>query len=163
MKLLIKDFNEGLANTLKFDFYIDRMEDVELEERVHIIGTAVNNNGKIKLTGHYKTKVNTQCVRCLKENVIDLENDFTATFLDETQYREYLKDLSQECDITDEEIYDEVVDGEIDLDNLVREYIILDLPPYPQCQPKCEDDSHIEKYKDDGIDPRWQQLLQIKN
>lgn len=163
MKLQIKDFNEVLDNTLKFDFYIDRMEDVELKERVHIIGTAVNNNGKITLSGHYTTKVNTQCVRCLKENVVDLENEFTATYLDEAQYNKYLKSLNQECDVTEEEIYDQIIDDTIDLDALVREYIILDLPPYPQCYPNCDDESHIEKYKDDGIDPRWQQLLQIKN
>lgn len=163
LKLEIKNFNEVLDHTLKFEFYIDRMEDVELKERVHVIGTAVNDNGKIKLNGHYSTKVNTQCVRCLKENEIDLENDFSAIFLDEVQYNKYLKSLNQECDITEEEIYDQVVDGTIDLDSLVREYIILDLPPYPQCHPKCEDESQIEKYKDDGIDPRWQQLLQIKN
>jgi len=37
------------------------------------------------------------------------------------------------------------------------------MPPYPQCEPSCEDDSEIEKHSNDGIDPRWQQLLQIKN
>ena len=80
-------------------------------------------------------------------------------FLDEGAYRQYMKNLKAECEIDSNEIYDEIIDGEIDLLELVREYIILDLPPYPQCNPKCEDDSEIEKYSDDGIDSRWQIII----
>lgn len=160
MKLEIKNFPNQI---LEFDFYIDSMEDVELKERVHVIGTAVNNNGKVEISGKYSTKVKTQCVRCLKELEIELKNDFTGTFLDEAEYTQYLKSLNPECEISQNEIYDEIKDGVIDLDQLIREYIILDMPPYPQCEPNCEDDSEIEKYGDNGIDPRWQQLLQIKN
>lgn len=163
MKLRIEDFNEVLDHTLKFDFYIDKMEDVEILKPVHVIGKAINNNGKIVIEGHYSTEVGIQCVRCLAESTLKLENDFNAVFLEANQYRQYLKSLNDECEISQDEIYDEVVDGEIDLSSLVREYIILDLPVYPSCIPSCEDESHIEKYKDDGIDPRWQQLLQIKN
>ena len=79
------------------------------------------------------------------------------------QYIQYLKSLSTECEIDKNEIYDPIENGIIDLESLVREYILLDMPPYPQCEPSCEDDSEIEKHSNDGIDPRWQQLLQIKN
>ena len=160
MRLEIKNFPNQI---LEFDFYIDSIEDVELKERVHVVGTAVNNNGKVEITGKYSTVIKTQCVRCLKEIEIELENNFTGTFLDENEYRQYLKSLNTECEINQDEIYDEIEDGVIDLERLVREYIILDMPPYPQCDPICEDNSEIEKYSDDGIDPRWQQLLQIKN
>lgn len=163
MKLKIDDFKEVLDHTLNFDFYIDKMEDVEIIKPVHVTGKAINNNGKITIDAHYSTDINTQCVRCLKENVMELSNDFVATFLETEQYKQYLKGLNDECEISQDEIYDEVVNGEIDLSSLVREYIILDLPVYPRCIPNCEDDSELEKYKDDGIDPRWQQLLQIKN
>lgn len=163
MKLQLKDFNGVENHTLKFDFYIDNIEDIELKSRVHVVGTAINNNGKVELSGHYSTEVEAQCVRCLKSITINLENDFSGTFLDEVEYRRYLKSLNTECEIDQNEIYDEIIDGEIDLESLVREYIILDLPPYPQCYPECEDNSEIEKYSNDGIDPRWQQLLQIKN
>lgn len=160
MRIDIKDFPNQI---LEFDFYIDKMEDIDLKERVHVVGTAVNNNGKVEVSGNYSTVVRTQCVRCLKDIEIELNNNFMGTYLDEAQYNQYLKSLNAECEINQDEVYDEIKDGIIDLEGLVREYIILDMPPYPQCQPVCEDDSEIEKYSDDGIDPRWQQLLQIKN
>ena len=160
MKLEIKNFPNQI---LEFDFYIDNIEDIELKDRVHVVGTAVNNNGKVEISGKYSTKVKSQCVRCLKEMEVELNNNFMGTFLDENEYKQYLKSLNAECEISQDEIYDEIKDGVIDLDELIREYIILDMPPYPQCEPMCEDDSEIEKYSDDGIDPRWQQLLQIKN
>lgn len=160
MKLEIKDFPNQI---LEFDFYIDNIEDIELVEKVHVIGTAVNNNGKVEISGHYSTTLRVQCVRCLKEFDLKLKNNFIGTFLDENQYTQYLKSLNAECEIDKNEIYDPIENGIIDLENLVREYILLDMPPYPQCEPSCEDDSEIEKYSNDGIDPRWQQLLQIKN
>lgn len=160
MKLEIKNFQNQV---MKFDFYINNMDDVELLGKVHVIGTAVNNNGKIEINGHYSVRLRMQCVRCLKELELGLENDFTGTFLDEIQYTQYLKSLNTECVIDKNEIYDPVENGIIDLVNLVREYIILDMPPYPQCEPDCEDSSEIKKHSDNGIDPRWQQLLQIKN
>ena len=45
MKLEIKDFPNQI---LKFDFYIENIEDIELIEKVHVVGTAVNNNGKVE-------------------------------------------------------------------------------------------------------------------
>ena len=164
MKLRVKDFSSVLNNTIEFDFYADIIEDVELSDKIHIIGNVVSDGkGRVEISGKYSTKAIVQCVRCLKDIEIDLAGEFTGTFLDESAYKQYMKNLKVECEIDSNEIYDEIIDGEIDLLNLVREYIILDLPPYPQCDPECEDDSEIEKYKDDGIDSRWQQLLQIKN
>ena len=83
MKLEIKDFQNQI---LEFDFYMENIEDIELVERVHVIGTAVNNNGKVEISGHYSTTLRVQCVRCLKEFDLKLENDFMGTFLDENQY-----------------------------------------------------------------------------
>ena len=149
MKLRVKDFSGVLNNTIKFDFYAENIGDIELSDKIHVIGSAVSdNNGKIEVSGEYSTKTIVQ---------------FTGSFLDEAAYRQYMKNLKMECEINSNEIYDEIIDGEIDLLGLIREYIILDLPPYPQCNPECEDDSEIEKYSDNGIDSRWQQLLQIKN
>jgi len=164
LKLKIKDFSSALNNTIEFDFYVDTIDDVVLKDKLHIVGTAISDgSGKVEVSGKYSTKIEVQCVRCLKNIEEDLTGEFTGTFLDESAYRQYMKNLKVECEIDSNEIYDEIIDGEIDLVNLVREYIILDLPPYPQCDPECEDDSEIEKYSNHGIDSRWQQLLQIKN
>ena len=164
MKLRVKDFSSVLNNTIKFDFYVENIEELNLSDKIHITGNAISDgNGRFEVSGKYSTKAIVQCVRCLKNIEIDLNGEFTGTFLDENAYKQYMKNLKVECEVDSNEIYDEIIDGEINLLGLVREYIILDLPLYPQCNPECEDDSEIEKYSDNGIDSRWQQLLQIKN
>ena len=136
MKLRVKDFSSVLNNTIKFDFYEENIGDIELSDKIHIVGSAVSdNNGKIEVSGKYSTKAIVQCVRCLKDIEVDLNGEFIGSFLDEAAYRQYMKNLKTECEIDSNEIYDEIINGEIDLSRLVREYIILDLPPYPQCDP----------------------------
>lgn len=163
LELNIKDFNSAKDNTINFDYYIDSLDDLKLSHKVHVVGEAINNNGKIEISGTYETEVIETCVRCLSEIVIPLKKEFHGTYLDEREYESYLKSLDSECEVDKDEFYDELIDGKILLDDLVREYIILDLPPYPECPSECQDKSYLDKYKDDGIDPRWQQLLQIKN
>ena len=132
MKLRVKDFSSVLNNTIKFDFYEENIGDIELSDKIHIVGSAVSdNNGKIEVSGKYSTKAIVQCVRCLKDIEVDLNGEFIGSFLDEAAYRQYMKNLKTECEIDSNEIYDEIINGEIDLSRLVREYIILDLPPYP--------------------------------
>lgn len=41
----------------------------------------------------------------------DLTGEFTGTFLDESAYRQYMRNLKVECEIDSNEIYDEIIDG----------------------------------------------------
>lgn len=163
MKLNVKDFNDTSKNSMDFKFTIKNLDDIDTD-LVEVEGKAKkNSNGKIEIDVHYKTEVELQCVRCLEKITYPLESNFHSVFLDEAEYRQYIKSLDLECEVSLDEIYDEVVDGVIDLSELVREYIILDLPPYPSCYPECNGMLELEKYQKDEIDSRWQQLLKIKN
>ncbi|MEF9933017.1 MAG: DUF177 domain-containing protein [Cetobacterium sp.] len=155
--------NELMGHSkIEFDFTADSIDGIDLKGDVHVTGIAYNNGTQYIVTGEYKTTVTTQCVKCLENILETMEGSFEGKFLDSKSYKEYLKSLASDSELGEESL-DEAVNGEIDILELVRQYIILDLPLYPACVPMCKDASALEKYSDDGIDPRWQQLLQIKN
>ncbi len=76
MKLKIKDFSSALNNTIEFDFYVDTIDDVVLKDKLHIVGTAISDgSGKVEVSGKYSTKIEVQCVRCLKNIEEDLAGE----------------------------------------------------------------------------------------
>lgn len=163
MKIKLSSFLGNLGKKIEFDYLADKIDGLKLAGKAHITGYAVDKGNFIQLEGRYEAKVLTQCVRCLKEIQLDMEGDFQGRYMDPKQYKEYLSTLKAECEVDiQEEFIEEAVDGEIDVTALVGEYINLDMDPYPSCTPECEDDSELSKYMDDGVDPRWQELLKIK-
>ena len=160
MKVKINDLQQG--SKIEFNFKIDSLEDLNLKEPVEVTGTVYRVEDFYVVQGNYKTILDLQCVKCLKTITQNLEGNFDGKFLNPKSYEKYLSSLEEEEEMEDE-IVGEASNGEIDILELVREYIILDLPLYPSCDPICEDTSVIDRYSDDGVDPRWQQLLQIKN
>ena len=69
--------------------------------------------------------VNTQCVRCLAEFQQPLDIDFTEMYA-----------FSQKS-VTDAELL-VPEDGHIDLGELVREYMLIEVPINPLCTPNCK-------------------------
>lgn len=147
-------------NIFTFNYKETDLEDLALKNGVKICGKISFKNGKYTVEGNYNTLVKLECVRCLANIEKEISGIFKGIFLDSKRYREYLSNLKPE-DEMQEEYISEAIDGQIDISELVREYIILDLPQYEICYPECEDSSEIEKYSKDEIDPRWQQLLEI--
>ncbi|MGL4307807.1 YceD family protein [Cetobacterium sp. SF1] len=160
MKIKINDLMNG--SKIDFDFTVEKMEDILLKEPVHLVGEAFKEENVYVVKGHFKALVQTECVKCLASLYETVEGDFQEKFLDSKSYSKYLSNLKEEEELEDE-VINEAVNGELEIIELVREHIILGLSLYPVCDPVCEDTSVLDKYSDDGIDPRWQQLLQIKN
>ena len=94
--------------------------------------------------------VNTQCVRCLAEFQQPLDIDFTEMYA-----------FSQKS-VTDAELL-VPEDGHIDLGELVREYMLIEVPINPLCTPNCKglcpvcgenpNISHCD-HSADEVDPR---------
>ena len=147
---------------VKFNFSVSSLEGVDLEGELHIEGTAKRLNNEYFIEGKYSARIKTQCVRCLEEIIVDLgENEFDGKFLDPESYEKYLETLAKTAEMTDED-YFEAANNEIDVTELVREEMILEMPQYPACVPECKDNSYLQKYSNDGMDSRWAQLLDIK-
>lgn len=147
---------------VKFNFSVSSLEGVDLEGELHIEGTAKRLNNEYFIEGKYSARIKTQCVRCLEDITIDLgKKKFQARFLDHEDYQRYLETLSKAAEMTEED-YFEAVNGEIDITELIREEMFLEMPQYPACVPECKDNSYLQKYSNDGMDSRWAQLLDIK-
>ncbi|MCJ8342935.1 MAG: DUF177 domain-containing protein [Cetobacterium sp.] len=160
MKVKINDLMNG--SKINFDFTVDKIDGVSLKEPVSINGIAYREENAYILECHYHGVIETQCVKCLEPLLETVKGDFQEKFLDSKSYSRYLSSLGEEEELEDE-VINEAVNGELEIIDLVREHIILELSLYPTCEPSCDDTTMLEQYGDDGIDPRWQQLLQIKN
>ena len=113
------------------------------------------------IKGSYAAKVELVCVRCLKKFNMKVSGEFDSIYFTPEAYREYYDSKGVEYQ-SDRTVIEEIVDGYIDVAELVREEIILDLPPFPVCQDSCEGMEELKSYSNDGIDPRWQKLLDIE-
>lgn len=145
---------------VNFDYTEDVMESLILPEGVTIRCKAYREDNHYVVEGSYRAILKLECVRCLTEIEPLIQGEFIGRFLDPKDYAKYLSSLKPEEEFGKYH-YEEAKDSEIDISSLVREYIILDMSQYESCLPECTDTSEVE-YKKDNIDPRWQQLLEIK-
>ncbi len=146
----------------KFSYTTSEVEDIKLLSPLEVEGEISYIEDEIFVRGHYRVKVGAPCVKCLKEVAISLDGEYDGHYSEGEKYSKHMSSLKKECDIK-ENYLEEAVHGEIDITELVREFIILDMPPYPACEPACDGLEEMEKYSKDDVDPRWQELLNLKN
>ena len=146
----------------KFSYTTSEVEGIKLLSPLEIEGEISYVGDEIFVRGQYKVKVTTPCVKCLKEVEISLDGEYDGHYSEGETYEKHMESLKKECDVK-ENYLDEAVHGEIDITELVREFIILDMPPYPTCEPECDGLEEMERYSKDDVDPRWQELLNLKN
>ncbi len=158
----IDEIRASKGQRVDFDFTAGKMEEITLASPVEIKGFAEVENEGFFVCGEYAAEVITSCVRCLKEIKINISGSFQGSFVDTSTFKKYLDSLETECRIDDAE-FEEAVDNEIDIVELVREHIILEMPPYPACDPECQGLEEMGEYADDGVDLRWQKLFELKN
>jgi len=94
---------------------------------------AVEALGEIRVKGHLKADIETECDRCLELSRFPLDSDF------ELYYRPAADGYGEEERILDEEeaemgFYDS--DG-LDLKDVLREYVLLALPMQRLCKEDC--------------------------
>ncbi|MGL4671703.1 YceD family protein [Cetobacterium sp.] len=144
-----------------FDYVEKTMDSIDTPEGVTIRGRAFKEDNGYVVEGSYRTVLRLECVRCLTEIEPLIQGDFRAEYLDPKEHSKYASSLKPEEEFGDKH-FEEATNSEISISDLVREYIILDLSQYEACLPECSDTSEVEKYSKEDVDPRWQQLLDIK-
>ncbi len=123
-------------------------EPIELTLRLESVHEGILASGTITATAH------AQCVRCLEP----VEEELSAEFQELFAY-------------SGQEGYDyQVVDETIDLDQVVRDHLVLELPFQPVCSEDCPglDPETGQKRPEgwqppalDDIDPRWAALEKL--
>lgn len=146
---------------LDFSYVEKTMDSMDTPEGVTIKGRAYKEGNSYVVEGSYRAVLRLECVRCLTEIQPLVQGEFKGEYLSPKDYSKYMSSLKPEEEFGDKH-FEEATNSEIDISDLVREYIILDLSQYEACLPECSDTSEVEKYSKEDVDPRWQQLLDIK-
>lgn len=120
-------------------------------------------NSSVLAQGTAAGVVELECVRCLNR----FEQPFTAKFAE--QYRQTGDALegrgSTQDDFDDEvdtELAFEINDAhELDMTELLRQWIVLSLPMTPVCGPDCPGPQQIDNGDDDAVDDRFAALKDL--
>ncbi len=159
MKIKLSEID--VVNKKNFQFKISKLDDINLIKDIEVVGYVEKRGNEYSVEGEYTGEVKGSCVRCMDDVEMTLVNQhFTGKYLKGSDFKDYLDSLEKTSTMDDN--YFTEVEDEIDIDELVREQLILDMPQYPTCEPDCKDDTYLKKYANDETDLRWAGLMDIK-
>jgi uncharacterized protein len=143
-------------------------EHARLTEPPEISGRVQTSSHEVRLRGHITARAEVDCDRCLKSVAVPVETDFDVTYVPEEDYRE-----SEAAELQEEDLSLSVFDGEtIDVDELVREQLLLALPTRALCTEECKGlcpvcganrNSDACDCETKEVDPRWAGLKAMMN
>ena len=158
----------------KGDFaHVYQREDLNpVDERVSLKAPAAVN-GKVRLSGNevfvngrLDTRAQVECDRCLKAVELPVTADFTLEYISGSEY-----ESSGAAELSEAEMAVSVFDGHaIDVDEIVKEQILLAVPTRMLCRedckgicPECGTDRNTGECNcvTNDIDPRWAALKNL--
>ena len=141
-------------------------ERVSLREPVTINGTVRRAGPDVFVDGHIETRVQVECDRCLKPIELPVSADFALEYITGAEY-----EASSAAALSEDEMAVSVFDGEsIDVDEIVKEQILLAVPARTLCRedckgicPECGIDLNTGQCNcaADEVDPRWAALKNL--
>ena len=114
----------GTYRDISFEFSQLRLSDLELSDIKGVSRVSRTPQGLL-VQGDFTARVTCECVRCLDE----FSQPLNAVFDELFAFR--YKGVTESGLVLPE-------DGNIDLDPLVREYMLLEVPISPLCRPDCK-------------------------
>src|SRR6202022_3877091 len=89
---------------------------------------------EVELRGELHTRLKAACDRCLKPVMLPIHTEFAERFVPAVSWR-----AEQQHELQEEDLNLAVFDGEaIELDDLVREEILLAVPAHVLCREDCK-------------------------
>ena len=108
--------------------------DVRLLEPVEVQARISRSSAEIELRGELTTKLEVACSRCLKPVVLPIRSEFAERFVAAVSWR-----AEEQHELAEEDLDLAVFDGEaIELDDVVREEIMLAAPSHVLCREDCQ-------------------------
>lgn len=160
---------EPFAHTYAEDELSLEEEYARLTGETTIEGRAARKGVEINLGGRIGARVEAACDRCLRPLTLPLDIEFSEFF---TPLRPE-EDRGEETELKPDDLHLSVYEGdEIDVDDLVREQVLLALPVQFVCREDCKglcqkcgaDLNEGECQCPQGeIDPRWAALADFKS
>jgi uncharacterized protein len=121
---------------------------------------------EIRVSGHLSVQMEVDCDRCLEQGLIPLDTDF------EMLYRPVSEGYGEEISVDESEADLGFYQGDgIELDDVLREYILLALPMQKLCKDDCkgicpvcgQNRNQVDcKCKTTPMDPRWESLKSLQ-
>ena len=132
MVLDISPLLRGETKRIDIDYMLtpERLDGVDFASDVHVVGKLTDNAGYMKLTLKAELPYKSECARCLApvEGVFSLDFERTVA-LENTLTEEQLDELSDE--------YVAAVGGELNVDEALREELLLGFPTKLLCEEDC--------------------------
>lgn len=177
MKIVIRELREG-SNTIRFTLPAEQLAGIvkDLDELYSADSPATvefelqKYDELMHLSGTVSADVKFECARCLADRVAELRIPIHWTLLPKHGAD---GDLSrkEEIELTTDDLDTSFYEGEeIDLGELAREAILLELEPIPRCADPAEckpglelaeDPSDSDSGAEKREDPRWAPLKQL--
>lgn len=140
---------------------------VELKNEVEVRATLTKHIMQADVEGEIFAEAETECSRCLLEITEDLRVPFEVSYVEPENYPQ-----AQETELNEDDLSVAILnDDKIDVVELVREQILLNLPEYIYCKKDCKGLCEICaanrnlidcKCEEKEIDPRWSALKNIR-
>lgn len=143
-------------------------EHARLTMQPEVKGRVKRKGREVSVQGHISAETEVDCSRCLKSVAVPVEADFDVTYIPASEYAQE----EDAAELQEEDLTQAVFDGEaIDIDELVREQVLLAMPTRALCTedckglcPVCGADRNAEDCacQKSEIDPRWAALEKIR-
>ncbi len=142
-------------------------DDTKLKDEAKVRGKLTKHIVQVDVEGSISATIQIECTRCLQPVENHLRFPFEAAFVAEENYTK-----AKEAELNANDLDVSVFNGQkIDLTELVREQILLNLPEQVFCQEdckglceKCGANRNLIDCKciDKEVDPRWAALKNLK-
>jgi uncharacterized protein len=139
-------------------------EHMRLTEPPSLSGRVSRSGNEVRLRGKINATAEVECDRCLKMVSLPIEAEFDVKYVPNEDYTP-----SEAAELQEEDLSVSFFDGEtIDVDELVREQVLLSMPARALCGdeckglcPVCGADRNTSSCdcESQEIDPRWAGLL----
>jgi len=143
------------------------VETAKLKNAVEIRGELRKRIVQVDVKGEIFAEIETECSRCLLAADLKLKFPFEAAFVTAENYTQ-----AKEAELKKDDLEVSIFNGDkIDVTELVREQILLNLPEQAFCREGCRglcekcgaNQNLIDcKCEEKEIDPRWQGLRELK-
>lgn len=141
--------------------------ELQLVAPAEVWGRAHRKHNELELRGTLRTRVAMPCGRCLKQVELPIEVKFAERFVTAVAWRH-----EEQHELHQDDLNLAVFDGEgIELDDLVKEEILLAVPAQVLCRPDCQglcpvcgtdrNDASCE-CETKTVDSRWEKLKDLR-
>jgi len=147
---------------------LDPVDDrIRLTQPATVKGKVRLSGNEVFVNGHIDTRAQVECDRCLQQIELPVSADFALEYITGSDY-----ESSNLAELTEDAMAVSVFDGEaIDIDEIVKEQIVLAVPTRVLCRedckgicPECGIDKNTGECQcvTDDIDPRWAALKNLR-